>query len=93
LTSKTPPKRKKEGDGPGPAGAQALETEVKHSTISMDDLIQDALLVVENPAAWEAHDPGLTTLYEGHHDTRMSRKQWRYETGADPCALGSCGFL
>ena len=49
--------------------------------------------MVENPAAWEAHDPGLTTLYEGHHDTRMSRKQWRYETGADPCALGSCGFL
>ena len=33
--------------------------------------------------AWEAYDPGLTTLYEGHHDTRMSRKQWRFETGAE----------
>jgi len=49
----------------------------------LEELVPDASLVFENPGLWEAFDPGLTTLYEGHHDTRMSRRKWRYETGAE----------
>jgi len=52
----------------------------------LKDLLPDALFANDdndNGDTWEAFDPGSTTLYQGHHGTRMSRKQWRFDTGAN----------
>lgn len=49
----------------------------------LESLLHDAALTHDNPHLWEAFDPGLTTLYQGNYGTKMSRKQWRFETGAD----------
>lgn len=49
----------------------------------LEHVLADPLLANDNPHLWEAFDPGLTTLYQGNYGTRMSRKQWRFETGAD----------
>jgi hypothetical protein len=36
-----------------------------------------------NNFEWEAFDPGMSTLYQGHKNTKMTRKQWRRITDAE----------
>jgi len=49
----------------------------------LETLLPDDIFANDNPHLWEGFDPGLTTLYQGNYGTKMSRKQWRFETGAD----------
>jgi hypothetical protein len=50
---------------------------------NLTDLLPDDYYSNDNPHLWEGYDPGLATLYEGNCGTRMSRKQWRFETGTE----------
>lgn len=73
-------------DGDVTSHPAAQRVDIRHARkgiYALNDVAPDATLVFNNRDVWEAFDPGLTTLYQGHHGTHMSRRQWRFETGAE----------
>jgi len=82
TTRGTKKKKHKTANGTAAHTEEPDKVDLDHARSGMyklEDVIPGSLTDTD----WEAFDPGLTYLFTGSDGTSLSRKQWRFETGAD----------
>jgi len=79
-------KKRKQDDGTAASVEHTEETNkvdldrARRGIYKLEDVAPGSL---SDTTDWEAFDPGLTYLFTGSDGTSLSRKQWRFEIGAD----------